>query len=76
MNANDLLSEAIALPIEERAVLIDRLMRSLNPTEPELDRKWIEVAKKRREEIESGEVKPVPGEEVFKRVWDRFAKPE
>jgi hypothetical protein len=51
-------------------------MRSLNPTESETDRKWIEVAKRRREDIESGAVKPVPGEEVFRKVWDRFAKPE
>ncbi|MCB9770208.1 MAG: addiction module protein [Candidatus Omnitrophica bacterium] len=76
MKTDELYSEAISLPIEERAALIDRLMKSLNPPHTETEKKWIEVAKRRQEEIASGRVKPVPGEEVFRKVWDRFAKAE
>ncbi len=76
MKTNDLFSEAISLPIEERAALIDHLLKSLNTPQTEIDGKWLDVAKKRREEIESGAIKPVPGEEVFRKIWDRFAKSE
>ena len=61
-----------SLPVEERALVVDSLLRSLNPPDPEIDRKWAAVAKRRLEELRSGRVEPVPGEEVFAKIRQRF----
>ena len=70
----DLIDEAISLPIEERALLVDTILQSMNPSNEENDQKWAAEAKERLEELRSGKVKPIPGEEVFKRIWKRFNK--
>jgi hypothetical protein len=72
MTAKDLLDEAISLPVEQRAVLADSLLRSLNAPSGEMDRQWIAAARQRLRELRSGEQKAVPGDEVFARVWKRF----
>ena len=69
----DIIHEAKALPVEERALVVDSLLRSLNPPDPEIDRKWAVVATRRLEELRSGRVKPIPGEEVFAKIRQRFA---
>ena len=69
----EIIHEAESLPVEERAVVVDSLLRSLNPPDPEIDRKWAAVAKRRLEELRSGRVKPIPGEEVFAKIRQRFA---
>jgi putative addiction module component (TIGR02574 family) len=74
MKTKDLIAEAVSLPVEERAMVVDSLLRSLNPPEAELDKRWAAVAKRRLEQLRSGEVKAVPGEEVFQRIWNRFSK--
>jgi putative addiction module component (TIGR02574 family) len=69
----EIMHDAESLPVEERTVVVDSLLRSLNPPDPEIDRKWAAVAKRRLEELRSGRVKPIPGEEVFARIRQRFA---
>ena len=68
----ELIEEVISLPVEERAIVADSILRSLNPPESEIDREWAKVAQRRLAELHSGEVQPVPGEQVFARVWKRF----
>jgi len=72
MNTKDLIAEAISLPVEERALVVDSLLRSLNPPESDIDRKWAAVAKRRLSEIRSGAIETIPGDEVFARIWKRF----
>jgi len=69
----DLIEEAISLPIEERALVADTILRSLNPPESELDKKWAEVAKRRLQSIRSGNVDVVPGDIVFNRIWEKYS---
>ena len=69
----EIIQEAESLPVEERALVIDSLLRSLNPPDPEIDRKWAAVAKRRLDDLQSGRVTPIPGEEVFARIRQRFA---
>lgn len=70
--AKEIIKEAESLPVEERAWVIDSLLRTLNPPRPDIDRKWAEVAKRRLEELRSGRVKAVPGHEVFGKIQERF----
>ncbi len=74
MNTKQLISEAVSLPVEERALVVDSLLRSLNQPESEIDRKWANLAKLRLVEIRSKAVKAVPGTEVFEKIWERFEK--
>lgn len=74
MKTKELIDEAVSLPVEERALVIDSLLRSLNQPESEIDRKWAAVAQRRLTEMRSGTVDAVPGEEVFEKIWKRFDK--
>ncbi|MCG5530620.1 addiction module protein [Halorhodospira halochloris] len=69
MNIKDLIHEAEALPVEERVLVVDSLLRSPNPPEPKIDEKWAAAAAKRLKEVRSGAVESVPGEEVLARIW-------
>ena len=70
----ELIKEVLSLPVEQRALLADTILKSLNAPEADLDRIWVEEAKRRLEELRSGRVKAVPGDEVFQRVRARFGK--
>jgi len=72
MKIKDLIDEAESLPVEERAMVVDSLLRSLNPPESEIDKKWAAVARRRLEEVRSGRVESISGEEVFGKIWKRF----
>ena len=69
-----LIDEALSLPVEDRALIADSLLQSLNMPDPDIDKKWTEIAKRRLGELRSGKIKPIPGNEVFDRIHKRFAK--
>jgi putative addiction module component (TIGR02574 family) len=70
----DLIQEAAALPIEERIILVDSLLRTLNVPNPDIDAEWIGVAKRRLAELRTGRVNPIPGDQVFARIRERFGR--
>jgi hypothetical protein len=64
----DLLVAALKLPLEERAVLTDHLLRSLDELpEPERKKLWLEVADRRLQEMQGGKVREIPEDEVARR---------
>ena len=74
MSTQQIIQEVTSLPIEERVEVANSILRTLNAPESDIDKKWAKVAEKRLAELRSGKVKPVPGEEVFGRIWKRFDK--
>ena len=74
MTTKKLIEEALSLPVEERALIADSLLRSLNVPDTAIDTKWTEVAKRRLQELRSGRVKPIPGDEVFSEVLKRLCQ--
>ena len=72
MKTDDLTQEIQSLPVDERARLADCVFRSLNQTLPALDQKWTELATHRLLDIKAGKVTPVPAEDVFNEIWNRF----
>ncbi len=74
MKTEELLSIVDYLPIDIKLNLIDRLLSSINPSQKEIDELWAIEAEKRVEEIKSGKVKLIDGEEVFKEIKERFSK--
>ena len=73
MNTSQLIREAVSLPIEERALVADSVLRSINPSEASIDEHWAEEAENRLAELRAGLVEAVPGEQVFNKIWQRFA---
>lgn len=74
MNTKELINEVVSLPVEERTLIIDSILRSLNQPESEIDKTWVSLAQKRLAEIKAGSVCAAPGNEVFKKIWQRFEK--
>jgi len=70
----EIIQEAESLPVEERAIVIDSLLRTLNPPSAEIDKEWTEIAKRRLAELRSGSIKTIPGDEVFAKIRERFGK--
>jgi Putative addiction module component len=67
--------EALALPSEARALLADRLVESLDPTEDGFIRQlWVKEALNRRDDIRLGRVQTIPGDEAMARVRQAFTK--
>jgi putative addiction module component (TIGR02574 family) len=73
MKTADLIAEAISLPVEERALVVDSLLKSLNPPKTDVDEKWAAVAKRRLAELRPGDIEAVPGDEVFRKIGSRFS---
>ncbi|MEK6725342.1 MAG: addiction module protein [Deltaproteobacteria bacterium] len=70
----EIIQEAASLPVEERAIVVDSLLRTLNPPDTGIEREWVKVAKRRLAELRAGHVKAIPGDEVFAKIRERFAK--
>ncbi len=69
----EVLTQAMALSPDDRALLADRLLNSLDsPRRKEIDLLWADEAERRIQQIRNGEVKPIAGEEVFKKIRQTF----
>jgi putative addiction module component (TIGR02574 family) len=74
MSTEELIEEAVSLPVDIRLRLVERLLESLNPTREEVDKFWAVEAEGRVAQIENGEVDTVPGDEVFSKIRDRLTR--
>lgn len=73
-STEDLIEEAVSLPVDLRLRLVERLLESLNPTRDDVDEFWALEAERRVVQIENGEVDIVPGDEVFSKIRDRMTR--
>ena len=71
--AEKVAEEALALPVEDRADLADRLVQSLETEENSVWRdQWESEVLKRVEEVRSGSVKLVPGRAAMDELRRKF----
>ena len=74
-SSEQILKEALALPLRERAELLERLLGTFqSPPDARLDELWAREAEDRLDAFERGELRAVPAEEVFDRIRQRRAK--
>jgi putative addiction module component (TIGR02574 family) len=68
------LEKALALSTQERGLLIDHLIESLDegPAEEGVEQAWDEEIKRRVDDIRSGKVKMIPGEQVLRELAKEF----
>ena len=71
---SELLEKALTLSTEERGLLIDRLVESLDdePADEGVEAAWDAEIKRRVEEVRSGKAKTIPGEQVLRRLKARL----
>ena len=66
---DELAAEAMQLPITARILLADKLVESVESEEvEEIQRLWSAEAIRRRDEVRSGQIEAVPGEQVLDEV--------
>jgi len=77
MNLTDeqVVARALALPSEERALLADRLVESLDPAKNgQLRQLWVTEARRRRQDVRENRVNTIPRGEALDRVKRAVAK--
>jgi putative addiction module component (TIGR02574 family) len=73
MKVSSIEEKALALPVHERAKLIERLLESLDTLpEQEAETLWLDAAERRAREIDEGKVQLVTPEELERRVQARL----
>ena len=72
--ASEVLEKAMALSSQERGLLIDHLIESLDegPAEEGVEEAWGEEIKRRVDHIRSGKVEMIPGEHVLRELAQEF----
>ncbi|MFY9661343.1 MAG: addiction module protein [Terriglobales bacterium] len=75
---SEVLGKALALSTQERGLLIDQLIESLDegPVEEGIEEAWGEEIKRRVDDIRSGKVKMIPGEQVLRELAKEFPDEE
>ena len=61
-----LLDEVLHLNAEDRSLLADTLLRSLDTPDPEIERLWLDEAERRLQAYDEGKIKAIPMEDVFR----------
>ncbi len=70
-NTEQILQQALALPLEERAQLIERLLATFQtPADPALDQLWANEAHDRLDAYDRGELDAVSVDEVFDQTGE------
>jgi putative addiction module component (TIGR02574 family) len=72
---SEVLEKALALSTQDRGLIIDRLIKSLDDEAPEegVEAAWSDEIKGRVDDIQSGRVEMIPGEEVHRRLLARLS---
>ena len=71
---SEVLEKALTLSTHERGLIIDRLVESLDegPAEEGVEAAWADEIKSRVDDIRSGKVETIPGEEIRRRLAARL----
>jgi putative addiction module component (TIGR02574 family) len=74
-SARSVLEAALALPEDERRRVAEAILDSLaQESEPEIETAWRDEVMRRIEEVQRGEVVPVPWSEVKQRIREALGR--
>jgi len=69
LSIEQLTQEALSLPSASRSKLAEELVQSLEfDVDPAIQTTWLNIAQQRRDEIRSGSVQTINGQEALDRV--------
>lgn len=66
MSNNEILEQALKLKPDERFIVVEGLLNSLDVPDGAIDDIWAEEAEKRLDAYRKGTLKAIPMEEIFK----------
>ena len=66
-----MINEVQKYPVEERVAFADAVLQPLNTVDAAVQGKWHHVAERRRGEVLSGAVGPIPTSEVLSEAYAR-----
>ena len=68
LTTEQIFEAALALPIDGRAELVERLLASVDAEQAEIDEAWRAECERRIDELNKGLAQSVPAEQVFARI--------
>ena len=68
MPATMMLEQIASYPVEDRVMMADAIIESLNGIDPDVDAAWSAAARRRMRELRSGKVRGIPVSAVFSRA--------
>ena len=71
-SAKSVLDQALKLPANDRAALVENLILSLDKPDPSLDAQWLSEAEDRLAAYHAGELEAVDAEQVFGELGKRI----
>ena len=74
LSTKEIIDNLKSLPVEDRALIADALLQSLNQPEDDITKAWIKEANKRLEEIRKGKVDTIPAHVVFQEIQEKYSK--
>ncbi len=66
MSSKEILEQAMALKPDERFMIVECLIKSLDEPDPNIDEIWAKEAEKRLKAYREGSLDGIPMEEIFK----------
>jgi len=65
LSNQEIISQALNLPLADRLLIVNELVESFNPMNPNVEEQWKAELLKREKLLKSGEIKTVSYEEFF-----------
>lgn len=73
---HDILEEALALPLDERAQMVFELLKSLEPQEAGAEVAWLQEIERRLREVDAGSAQLEDWSAVRERLLHRWTPPK
>ena len=73
LKERELFEEIEVLPLDLKVKIVDKILTNLNGLDESIDNLWFKKALERKNDIESGKVHLIDGNEVFEKIKQRFA---
>jgi putative addiction module component (TIGR02574 family) len=70
-SAKAVMDQALKLPANDRAALVETLILSLDKPDPALDAEWLREAEDRLLAYQSGELTAVDADDLFRELGER-----
>lgn len=74
MTVEQVVSEVDQMSEDQVVLLVDRLTQRLQTIDPEIEEAWSAEIQRRVDDLESGKVREIPGDEVTARVRQLLAR--